>query len=93
MCQSYLQDHFQKFNKDFYNEQLRVFFLLFLAKDTVGLAALRNPQFFNIYVPVTVNIWFVFKQTLEVSSMFMDTNRLTVIPWPWAPECEEQILV
>lgn len=57
-----------------------MFFWVFLAKDTGSLAALRNRQFFSIDVPVTMSIWFVLQQTLEVSSIFMNTNRLPVIP-------------
>lgn len=49
----------------------------FFAKDTGSLAALRNPQFFNIDVPVTMSIWFVLQQTLEVSSIFMNTDSLS----------------
>lgn len=33
-----------------------------LAKGTVSLPALRNPWFFNIYVPETINILGCFKQ-------------------------------
>lgn len=56
-------------------------FFFFLAKDTVSLAALRNPQFFNTDVPVTINLRFVLKKTLEVNSIFMNKTRLLVIPW------------
>lgn len=43
-----------------YNEQLRVFFLLSLAKVAVGLTTLRSTEF-TIYTSVAVNICYFFK--------------------------------